>query len=191
MLTFQDLFARVLFPQRIRCAKAWLVPMTLDHAEALESLGLWVPDGDDALRAAAFICSRPWTKARRVICGPWSRTSLHLWSELKRNWKLTSADFAAWARYVTLSREQAVVTYNTKRKGEAPTGTPWLTHLRVVACSKLGYRPETVGGVELSKLVNEYHAFSEMECAATVIPASRSQFDESARQMQERIKCQS
>lgn len=179
-MTFDDLYARALIPQRFRCCNVWLQPLTLDHAEALDALGLWWPDDPESLRAAAFICSRPWSKALRTIGHPFQRTRLHLWMLWHGNDRLRFHDWVAWRAYVAHHREQAVVTFRTKQ--DSQPGTPWLTHLRVVACARLGYQPETVGEQLLAKITNEYHALSEMECAATVIRATRSQFNEIAKE---------
>lgn len=174
-MTFSDLYTRTLIPQRFRCANTWLVPMTLDHADAMEALGLWVPEDDEALRAAAFICSRPWRKAHRVMTGSLKNTLLFLWMTWRGNSRLTPDDWKAWRAYVAHHREQAVVTFRTKQ--DSQPGTPWLTHLRVVACSRIGYNPDTVGEVLLAKIVNEYHALSEMECTANVLQATRSELN--------------
>ena len=174
-MTFADLYTRTLIPQRFRCANTWLVPMTLDHAEALDALGLWRPDDEESLRAAVFICSRSWRKAHAVMTGRLKNTRLCLWMMWRGNSKVTVEDWKAWAEYVMHHREQAVVTF--KHKSDSQPGTPWLTHLRVVACSRLGYNPDTVGSVLLAKIVNEYHALSEMECAANVMQATRSELN--------------
>lgn len=177
-MTVKDLHERGTLPLRHTVCGVPLCPMTVGHARLLDALDLWSPENAGEVLLAAFVCSMPHADARRWMDRRAFGLLMRFWM-----WRLGSswdwlASIRTWREYVTYHMEEPVVIRKpstSTSQSEQCSGTPKLSHMRVVLCSRVGYRPETFDEQPMAQATLDYLTFLETEGLATVANFTRRQ----------------
>jgi hypothetical protein len=149
-------------PIRFRVIGLCMLPMTLGHLETLERLGVLNPCNVSELSLAALVCAIPWDKFQRFTTSLWLRPALWLWGRTVRQWSFEE-ELGAFRAYVGHSMSCPPVS---PVFGDTSTGVrsdvPFSRYLRVILCSRLGYRPETVRDCPLQDALWDHATLAEI-----------------------------
>jgi len=176
-MTVKDLHERGTLPLRHTVCGVPLRPMTVGHARLLDALDLWSPDNPGEVLLAAFVCSMPHAEARRWMDRRGFGLLMRFWRwRLGNRWDWL-ASIRTWREYVIYHMEEPVVIRNARAGAESQqcSGTPKLSHMRVVLCSRVGYSPETFDDQPMAQATLDYLTFLETDGLATVANFTRRQ----------------
>lgn len=178
-MDFADIHTRAAVHQPFRVCGMPMLPMTVGHARILDALGLWSAVEPQDVFAGAWICSRPHGEFSSKWGTSGTRLAMRFWLwRLGRSWDWRMSALA-WNQYVQHHREEIAATFKASQRKMV---MPWLAHLRATLCARLGYNPQTFDDAPLAQAMIDYYAYAELEDAATLVPASVSEFTAAIRE---------